>query len=523
MGSSTKTVTGVGYSKMFDETHEDLDLMIRKISTEYAASKTIDPAFLTPSLLQIRRNFSPVLLEKLQITSIGGGSSLAHSDSALLLAVQAIDPTATNIESYIEDVYGCNNKRIDAFMYEEWGLPVSDCPSPGVTQVWNVDGTEYTYINYDCTATDVNGDTVTEVGLGLCGDTSPTVTTTFPSVTSSTYTVFYDGGKHVVVFKDDTFFSEFADEHYMTIDYKLDGEVNVEKFITIANTIMGMSNGVLDDTLADENLEDFFMTYSTAYGVNPDYDAKIDQLMGTDGYIVEWGTNIVKYGFEILVEGEDPVHTMELNGVKLVVTEDIVVQFMLPLEWLEKRTMREQYDDLKELSTFFAFTSQEVKVAWYQTGFFRILMWVVAIVAAYYGYYNMLVGMITSEVIQRLFPDSVIGDVISLVISLYTLQAGYSLLTNADKFSTVLQVASKASSVYVKYEMNGIKEEMTDLTEQQKATDEVLKGMKREAIYSPLDTQDMVYDAMYENVYKMYTQAYNFDSYYSLRIKPYVV
>ncbi len=534
MGGKSKNVPGVGVMKMFPKDVK-IDLFMGNVIQQVAFYKTIDPAVLLPRLLDIKKNFNPKLLAKFYASNLAKGSETKVDEDLILAATQAIDPLAETIVDTVRRSQSAYY-MVKTYMFEYYGLPIysDDCR----VDQWN-NGTEMVSVSNEQEVLNF-----LEIPYEYQADMSRCVfvdpnwekeyieTVSFPLNESAPLYVIYTVGaetKDLYIWENDTIITVPTSYDYLTMNYKIDGEETDNKYRKVVDGIFGLSDGTLEGSLNDDDIKDFFLTYAAEWTSDKtdwqsEYDEMIRKLMGYDasasvGYEVNWDVE----GFAQSVRYEE-VETSSGTGYRMYINDERLIngtigdedfqrnQYMIPLNMLWDRTMREQYNDLKVLLTFFAYAVKKVKVKWYQTWLFQALMWVIAVVMAAHGSYGLLVGMLAGEVMKRLPFSAEIKQALGIVIGLLTQNWNQVLSSTLTTISFVADIASKLLSLYFRTQIAGITDEIKEIGSETKEVADAIAEMARQTIYAPMDAIDDVYDSIYNMVDKAYDEIYNYDA-----------
>jgi len=543
MGSKKKTVRNLGYSKLLPQ---DKDLFIENINKTVAYSKSINSQLIGQSLLRINQYFGAKALEKLdsavEVKGLLVKFDMQEVYSKLGLSCTMDKPTGVEQSSTVKD----------RFLYRI-GKSTNTCEG-GTFERFNVGGTSYYYNNFielgtgQLQADEYECDPITGTGTlvgqkvvsGIDDDILVLHITNDPGPLETRYVYRIPIGETEVEQTLDSF-------TFLSATYKANFVKNDDKLLKALNVRMGIPNRTpktrkkdcdnwdsvnntcldtddsFESTLDNPDYKHIFLTYCVPY--KPPYDKVIDDIYGTNGAIkfsfhgitIETG-NKIDFGSwtptstnycEGNVAGSN--YSFTVDGVRMSFDnpDDGEPQYLIPIEYfLTERTLKEKHKDLGEALTMVVMAEKTVKVKWYQTGFFKIFMWVVAIGLAVTGNPMMLIGMVTSTVITAVFGDK-IAMLVGIVMAIYTL--GTSLANAAvstlNILSQVADIASKIMSLYFKNAYDKISGEIEDINEKSKSTREAIDEMTHEMIYIPIgDVIDTIFTSMYD---LMYNGAYN--------------
>lgn len=530
MGGKTETVSGVGTAKMFPE-ELNINLYMDNIVRAVAFYKTSDPAVLLPTLLDIKKNFNVKLLEKLDITEMAQSDAYKSDNALILQKVQSIDPDAEIITA-VNRYAISDDQVVEAHLYETYGL--AEYTNCGYLE-WLIGGKRLRYQEITSTL-QPSGDYIYDVNMYECQDDGSggyayvfDSTINFPHVDDNVVWVHYTRygettDRLVKVFESGTMSKQLTDNLFMIMNYRVNGVDTDDKYKKIINTIMGLSDGTLDSALSDKDIKSFFLTYSSQWTYDEDmwqsqYGHLIEDMMNwsvpeDSGYDVYWvhdGVAMsVRYVRKPRTDGTDGI-AMYINGVEYVNDNNPPIQYMLPVEFFQKRIMVDQYKDLAILLTFFAYVEKEVKLKWYQTWIFRAILWIVAVVLAIYGMPAMLIGMLSAEVVKRLPISDKTKMILNVALSIITMNPSAIMANIFTAVSFVLNIASQLLTFYFKSMLEGFKEELKELDDKTKEVAKAIAEISRKGIYFPLDAIGEIYDNIYELPYKAVDAMYNYD------------
>ena len=165
-------------------------------------------------------------------------------------------------------------------------------------------------------------------------------------------------------------------------------------------------------------------------------------------------------------------------------------RFIIPLDYLQDLRYKEFIVVHEESLVMIAYSVQTVEVAWYQTGFFKLLATVAALaLQVYFGVpvitavSNLLIATATSMLIASAgdllgLPDWVVS-LVTIAISVGSMDYG-SLLNDPNLYYKMLDLGGKLTNVYTQYKMEELNKEREafdiELTEYQ----EKLEALKEE-------------------------------------------
>ncbi len=130
---------------------------------------------------------------------------------------------------------------------------------------------------------------------------------------------------------------------------------------------------------------------------------------------------------------------------------------------------------------------------------------------------KMITMYLASQGAAMVFKDSMIADIIQIALVAYSF--GTSAATfgaNLETFSVISKMANQVNTMYFEYKSQGIIDDIEQVNEDTEEARKEFNEIRREAIYSPLDSPDIIDYISYGVSYDMYSDAYEYDKYYRL-------
>jgi dsDNA-binding SOS-regulon protein len=165
-------------------------------------------------------------------------------------------------------------------------------------------------------------------------------------------------------------------------------------------------------------------------------------------------------------------------------------RFIIPLNYLQGLRYKDFTIVHEESLVMIAYSVQTVKVAWYQTGLFKILTTVVAIafqvfsgVPVITAVSNLLIATATSMLIATAgdllgLPDWVV-NLVTIAISINSMEFG-SLLKDPDFYYKMLDLGGELTNVYTQYKMDELNKEKEAFDIEIEEYQEKLESLKEE-------------------------------------------
>jgi len=214
-------------------------------------------------------------------------------------------------------------------------------------------------------------------------------------------------------------------------------------------------------------------------------------------------------GFGDLVEIykiSNGVWEMRYNG-QIVKDEDGNNIVALPIEFFRRKKMVDKYIAVKKYMGMLSLSQKEVKLKWYQTGLFKFIIVIVAFVwGAFTGdfewFVNMLVSQAVSAVLMSIFKGSIFVNILSVLYSIYNLD--FSNITSASSMLAILNIATKIVSTYSQYTVGNLRDEASEISDEEKELRDQLNEYKKQYLYSPLGEYSRIREIPYNAIYNSY-------------------
>lgn len=208
---------------------------------------------------------------------------------------------------------------------------------------------------------------------------------------------------------------------------------------------------------------------------------------------------------------------MIYNGVSASVDLDEPV-FLVPIPNFEKLSFEEKYNFIRDCMSIIGNTSKTVKLKWYQTGLFKIVIMIVSMVISYFtgpkafmaAMKMMAVGFIITTIATMIDPR--LGAIVGIAMIAYGGYTNWGDLTALQQVVTIVDVAGRMSQLYFQVALEGISDKIKQLQDKTKETAEVIRDMLGDSIYSPLDVTQDYYDTAFDLLYDYQDQMYEIDA-----------
>jgi len=557
MGGKTQTYTGLQAQAIFAEVD---NLYSKELLRIFALTKTINiPNFTRSMLLASQKYYSAEKFKALgvssEITSIarsitkdGVTTFLRETtgDSRVYLLYFSTEDingiplvlNAFSIKDHLEETYNVDASRMDLYEYTytfnisynhtqyTWatGLTGPDTATVNCyTHAYELFPGSWYYLVND------NISSLNKVTMGeLDGSLNPTgfeIELEIPEDNRSFYVCrhlnkpagVYELADPTHFFKDDII-SEATNWTFLMLPIKDEGEmVENPGYVKALLNDLGLGNGALEESLDNSDIKRALISHSTDF-TDEDFQDEINEIYGPSGNRNEVTLFTENYDIKYFNQppmSNPPGYCISIDSFRFSVDGKNIA--MLPLEVLRMETIDVKYQHIRKTLRIWANTVVTVEMAWYQSGFFKILFLIIAIyLTATTGeaiYLMMAVGAPAGiTLITDLFGEEV-ANIVILAITIYRMDIEFGV--NLETFATMAGVANQISQVFFIYEQKGIQKDITYTQKQEETAREAIAEIKKETLYIPMDSYSMYYDSMYsiaEEAYTtVYSTAYNFD------------
>ena len=187
--------------------------------------------------------------------------------------------------------------------------------------------------------------------------------------------------------------------------------------------------------------------------------------------------------------------------------------YIIPTSFMKKQKLLDKFEGYKYMFNMWMYAEKKVRIKWYQTLFFRIIFFFVAV------FFMFSIGIISMT--QALY--AIAGQALSMLMShldprlAAILGLAIALLSfNPGNVSSMLNVANSMISTYSSFVLEAMKGQIEAISEEIKSTVEDTKDMKeqlaemwRQGMYIPLDTMDYMSEQMYNGGMGFVEMSYN--------------
>jgi hypothetical protein len=323
-----------------------------------------------------------------------------------------------------------------------------------------------------------------------------------------------------VYYKEDII-SEYADAVFFVFPMKHDFEfVENPDYQDVLLADMGLNNGDLEDALSDNRIKESFISYS----VNPSYAAFRDQLAdiygtaGTGYNTVQLNTTYydISYYGSYDPNGEYTSMNVSINGGKFhVENKDLI---MVPVDVIQEFTMPEMYEFIKDIFRIWANVEETVKLKWYQTGFFKMVVFAATIIFALATGQYYLIGLAIGFKIGMELLSEVLTPEVMLVIGVIVAFTTGDMSSVTNGIALIGNVVNQAGGYFIKHEAIAIKGKITDVNKETAELNNAFAEMQKDPIYiTSGENIDSYYrlsygEVMYGAYDSIYDAMYNFDN-----------
>ncbi len=282
---------------------------------------------------------------------------------------------------------------------------------------------------------------------------------------------------------------------------------------------LGLGNGILSASLSDSRIEKSILSYS-AKNTSATFGDIIATVYGAIGNTNQVVFNTPDYSIEYSSNSEDS-STINFDGNSFGIGDKEL--YILPVDIFSDMIMIDRYKHLNEIFRIWANVEEETDLEWYQTGLFKLVAFVVAVILGYVSF-GLLgafvvfgVQILSMVAASYLSPEVMaIVSIILAIVAVATMDIGFTINT----FAAVANVANSISQYYFVKENMRIQDKLTDISDEQKVTQDAIDEMSNDFLYIPFDSYTNYYDTQYSMLYNaydsVYTEMYNFDA----KLKP---
>ncbi|RLA59312.1 MAG: hypothetical protein DRQ78_10770 [Epsilonproteobacteria bacterium] len=280
--------------------------------------------------------------------------------------------------------------------------------------------------------------------------------------------------------------------------------VEHEQYQKVLLNNLGLGNGVLNDSLASDDIAKSIISYSTEFD-NTNFTDAIEEVYGppnnrnsvifnTKHYVIEYS------GSSSMPDGNGDVFTsydIDFDGYSFDAYGRNAA--ILPVDIFVRMTMPERYRFLNEIFRLWANTVVVRELEWYETGLFKIFTLIVmAIMAVYTGGTSLawFVGFkVGIEVLDDvLSPEGLM--VLAIIASVVAVGSGAmaGTLTPTNVFVGATKITGNVFKLQHYNMGQDISAEMQKIVDGNEKTKKEMDSEVRKPIYSPYDEMDGQYE-----------------------------
>ena len=332
-------------------------------------------------------------------------------------------------------------------------------------------------------------------------------------------------GSGTYFFKSDIV-SEVSQWHFLMLPLKDNGAmINNPGYVKTVLSDLGLGNGVLDSSLANNNIKRALISHSTSLN-DTNYSSIINEIYGVSGNRKEVTLQTNNYtihyhNMSMSFNGNTTnTYNVSIDGFDFDVANKSVI--MLPMEELRKEPMNIRYKRIQSTLRLWANTSTTVHLKWYQSGFFKFIGIIIAAVISIYTENPKFLMMAIEAtavlgVISAVFGPEV-AAIVGIIFVLVTFNFGAA--TKLETFSVVSGMANQMSQVYFIEENKSISKNLSRINEKDKLVRKAISDMKKQTIYIPFDSYTNYYDGMYSIATEAYSAVYDTVFNFDIMLKP---
>ena len=519
MGSRYKTVKGFGYSEMFKDSD---DTFAQNLIRTAGAARSTSSSLMGPAMLNINKSLNYRQFIKMDGATVSNIETTVVDETKAMVLVKDPDKLAFVSSATVGGTEGYAHSTAWA-KYGDPGWVA--CPDGGVaTHAWSfgrlIGHTPGEY-SYTLKFEDCNGIVTDKTEQGK---KESAVRITYSKNDGSTGTLIAPSGR--VESTEDvtetyTFLSFMLKVNFVEVDDKhtklLKSTFGIPFKTPEAKNADDEAEELepietLEDMMADATVKHIWVSYSAER--KGDYISIIDKMLSIGDY--GFTSHGVKFVHKKLGMGA----RLEVDGEVQEITDDQKPQYMIPMEWLkDERNLKEKYSDVENCLKIWVFKEDKIKLKWFQTGLFRILSWVVALVLAYYGQVQMLLGMLTSTAITAVFggKKAIVLNTIIAIVSFNPESLASNIGGYLNLFSFVAGIATSIAGLYFMSQSEKLARKAENRDEEVEKIQDAIDELSTKNIYWPITEQlDNMYYTIYELPYNLYEQAASVDNFLEL-------
>ena len=561
MGGKTETYSDFMASRVFKD---DSKLLSKEFIRQFANYKTIAPNLYMNNIVNsLSRYFNIEVFKQYGIDGrvVLEGDVVEYDDIVKYLDIQytgenkvpfffgssdingnAIDVTAIQVKDYFDANYyqDTSFERVFNISYQATALDEGDCNGKTAKEVHiMLNGSETVDVSYDVLTymyskdnryyaikdpIQIVYDTVNQTATILMEEYTLEQDGTYTYL-QDTYVDYIEDNRVVYIVKyafgsmcDNTmsqtvvsFFKKDVEHHTMYTDCMLfpikdDGNfVSLEEYQKILLNDFGFDYDDIKSSLSQDELKSAVLTYSTAYN-NSIYKDYIEDLYGTPGrmnYVTVRSDYYEWYYMQSasVVEGE-----IIFEGYSKFVDGDENL-FIMPINIINSMTLEEKYQFIEQCMSIYGYSSEEVELEWYQTGFFKLITLAITFAFAIATGQVWVIGLslgsmiIGPELVDRLGPEAAAA----LGILITVLTADFSAMTFLDTAAFSLALGERFFSYWNIGQMQDLSNKLESYKDETERINEELSEMTSDFVYNPFNG----YNAYYNNVYNNQFSAYS--------------
>ena len=308
------------------------------------------------------------------------------------------------------------------------------------------------------------------------------------------------------------------------------GFVSTKNYQKVIMNQYGFKYDDFYDSLSNEDISEAFISYSTNNKDNENQAVKdaITALYGKPGswyhvsvrhdmYTIDYYQEVV----EDLSGYDDPeiFHKIEVNNHAFTIDDSRGRALMVPVEVVKELSFQEKYDFIKMDMCIWGYVHQTVHLKWYQTGFFKFVMMVVAIA---FTMFTMNPGILQAASVMLTIASpalsKALGSEAAAIIGFVTMAylspgsfTGYLDSFQKNLASNIYKIATNIGEMwfksYMKQEMGQVRKQLTQYQREEEEMRKTMEEMTKPYLYIPLAGYDSFYDNAINLPYKIYSDA----------------
>jgi len=287
-----------------------------------------------------------------------------------------------------------------------------------------------------------------------------------------------------------------------------------DKKMHVALSNVGIKYEDITDSLNSDTLKTFIITYATKdknyhyfskylnalYRENNNITIDIEGNSFTYAISTIQRHGTIRSSYSLKIKASD-------GGSTSYTEEDEEFFYFIPLNWVKELNVHERYEFIKECLVLLAYSHDVVHTSFFESGFFRFVVTVVASIAT--GNPALVIGMsIAGNIIasSNLSPELKMALTVAMSVAV----SSYSNPnTNTLSFENIANFSVELAKYYFKKETQDIVVSIQELEQEREEIAETINSIKKQTIYIPMEQIGSYYDLQYSLLYDFNDLYYN--------------